>query len=461
MNPLPNLKELSSSAKDALIEQLWQNVEALQGQVQALQRQLAGQSRVPKKTAENSSIPPSKGFKPNLKLKQTPGIKRQASVGREGGGRGLHPEPDQTIVARLKQCPQCGEEILPEQHQLQARYDKIELPPIQPSVTRIERYGGHCRQCQQSFVASVPVGMEPGSPFGQSVESLATYLRYNHAISYQRLSQMMAEVFGLAISAGGIANLFERVKARLDGQVEAILQRLQQSQLVCSDETSARVNGQTQWEWVFQNPTLCLHVIRPSRGTQVITEVLQAHRPQVWVSDLFSAQKNHPAQEWQVCLAHQLRDCQFAIDAGDTVFAPVMKRVLLRSFVIHKRRDRLADSTLYQYRCDLNRRLQKALALAPTHKEGIRLHKRYRNLQANLFLFLDDATIPPTNNSSEQALRMSVVFRKVTHGFRSEWGRDLFAAVRSVVNTGKRQGLSAFEAIRKALSAHPCLFTPG
>jgi len=54
-------------------------------------------------------------------------------------------------------------------------------------------------------------------------------------------------------------------------------------------------------------------------------------------------------------------------------------------------------------------------------------------------LFLRDASIPPTNNSREQALRMSVIFRKVPNGFRSDWGRDLFAAVRSVVNTGKRQ----------------------
>jgi hypothetical protein len=38
---------------------------------------------------------------------------------------------------------------------------------------------------------------------------------------------------------------------------------------------------------------------------------------------------------------------------------------------------------------------------------------------------------------------MSVIFRRVTNGFRSEWGRDLLAAVRSVVNTGKRQGLTA------------------
>jgi transposase len=81
--------------------------------------------------------------------------------------------------------------------------------------------------------------------------------------------------------------------------------------------------------------------------------------------------------------------------------------------------------------------------------------------QENLFLFLEDATIPPTNNSSEQAIRMSTVFRKVTNGFRSDWGRDLFAAVRSVVNTGKRQGLSAFQAIQRALSPVGSLFDLG
>jgi transposase len=40
------------------------------------------------------------------------------------------------------------------------------------------------------------------------------------------------------------------------------------------------------------------------------------------------------------------------------------------------------------------------------------------------------------------------------------WGRDLFAAVRSVVNTGVRQGLTAYQAITKALSSHPSLFNP-
>ncbi len=56
--------------------------------------------------------------------------------------------------------------------------------------------------------------------------------------------------------------------------------------------------------------------------------------------------------------------------------------------------------------------------------------------------------VPYTNNASERALRPSVVFRKVTNGFRSQCGRQLFAAARSVIDTGRQNGLSVFQAIR-------------
>jgi transposase len=452
LHELPDIQKLTEAQKDALIEELWQ-------EHQALRKALEQQGKGAKKTSDNSSLPPSKGFKKNKPAK-VEGERRNASLGRVGGGRKRHPAPHQTIVVQAKQCPHCGSDVTLDAQHLVTRYEKIEVPKIEVLVSQIEQWGGRCECCQQNYVAPAPIGMEPGSPFGKSIETLSTYLRYEHALSYQRLSRLWREVFGLDISEGGLANLFERVKQQTDPQVAAILERLQRARLVCSDETSARVNGKTQWEWVFQNEQLCLHVIRPSRGTQVINDVFQGHQPEVWVSDLFSAQKNHPAQQWQVCLAHQLRDCQYAMDAGDQVFAPVFKQVLLRAFVIARRRGHLADSTLYQYRCDLQRRLERALRLEPIQADGIRLCKRYRQIKAHLFLFLEDATIPPTNNSSEQAIRMSVVFRKVTHGFRSDWGRDLFAAIRSVVNTGKRQGLSAFEAIRKVLSPHPSLFDP-
>jgi hypothetical protein len=55
------------------------------------------------------------------------------------------------------------------------------------------------------------VGLEQGTPFGNSVQTLATYFRYTHAISYNRLSSMFKEIYNLDISEGGLANLFKQV----------------------------------------------------------------------------------------------------------------------------------------------------------------------------------------------------------------------------------------------------------
>lgn len=446
MKGLPDLKQLTDSDKDALIQALWDELQKLQ-------------QKKPKKTSKNSSLPPAQGFKAAVSEPSgTKAIKRSASVGRSGGGRKLTDNPDQIIRAQVKSCKSCGVSMSGTLQQLMQRYEKVEIPPIRPVVTQVERYGCTCPGCGEVQLAPVPVGLEPGSPFGDGVAALVTTLRYGHAISYARLSQLMSEVFNLSISEGALASLLQRVKAQLDPSIAGIVQRLRSSRLVGSDETSARLRGKTVWEWVFQNAQVCLHVIRPSRGAEVIREVMAGHRPEVWVSDLYSAQKKHPAQDWQVCLAHQLRDCQYGIDAGDTVFSPRMRRLVLRACAWHRRWQQLSASTQYQYRCRIERELDQALALCPTQADGIRLQKRYRNLREHLFLCLEEPTIPATNNASEQALRMSVIFRKVTNGFRSEWGKDLFADIRSVVNTGKRQGLSAFESISAALNPQRSLF---
>jgi len=456
MTPLPDLSALSHAEKDALILALWQQVEVLNEQVRALRQEVAElRARLdePPKSSSNSSVPPSRDRKAN-QPPRGPGTRREASVGRAGGGRPLHPDPDRIVEARAKQCPHCAGGLDAAVQRPVAAYDRIELPPVRPVVTRVVLHAARCPCCAAMVTAPAPVGLEAGSPYGASVAAMAVYLRYSHAIGYRRLSGLFDHLFGLRISEGALANLFQRVKPRFEGQVAEILARLRRSRLICSDETSARVQGRNQWEWVFQNEQVAVHVIRPSRGRAVVEEVLAGHRPTIWVSDLYGAQRGH-AERWQLCLAHQLRDCAFAIEAGDAVFAPPLKRLILRAVAIGRRRARLSDATLWQYRQALERRLDTIMACQPSNKHGIRLRKRFGSLREHLFTFIVERDAPATNNGSEQALRPSVIFRKVTNGFRSEWGRDLYAAVRSVIGTGQRAKLSPFQAIRNALAARP------
>ena len=154
-----------------------------------------------------------------------------------------------------------------------------------------------------------------------------------------------------------------------------------------------------------------------------------------------------------MCLAHLLRDAKYAIEAGDSGFAPSFRLVLLRAVAIGKRRAALQDSTLAQYGADLERRLDRLLAGAePKQDAARRLYRAMRRDRADLFRFVTRRDLPTTNNACERALRPSVIFRKVTNGFRAEWGARVYAAAASVIATGRMHGRTALEALRAALA---------
>ena len=446
MPVLPVLRHLSHTEKDALILTLSAQVQALTAEVAELRARLSD----PPKTPDNSSVPPSKGQKPNQPEKAKPKGPRRGSLGRKGGGRPLALDPDETVVAKAARCTHCQAALTDGDQVLHGRYDKVDLPVVRPVVTRVERYAGHCPCCHGVTLAAVPEGMEEGTPFSANILALAIYLRITHAIGYRRLTQLFLHLYGLRISEGALDAMFRRARPCFDNEAAAILARLRRSRIVCSDETSVRVNGRTHWNWVFQNDQVAIHVIRNSRAASVVTEVLDGHRPSLWVSDLYGAQQGH-ADLWQVCLAHQLRDCKYAIEAGDTIFAPRMKVLLLRAVVLARRRKSLAESTRRTYRYRLDRELDRIMGLAPTNRHGKRLRQRYGKVRGSLFTFLDHPDVPPDNNGSERELRPTATYRKVTGGFRSKWGADLFANVRSVVGTAARRGIDAYQAITAVL----------
>jgi transposase len=448
----PDLGRLTEAEKDTLILALWAQVQALTARVAELEERL----NEPPKTPSNSSLPPSKSHKVNRPERERRAGPRRGSMGRAGGGRPLAEEPDQLVTAKAAACAHCRAALDDAAQVLHARYDKIELPSVRPVVTRVERYLGRCPCCGGVTLAPVPEGMEEGSPFGVSILALALYLRFTHAISYRRLTRLFLHLFALPISEGALDALFRRAKPRFDDAAAAILARLRRARVVCSDETTVRVDGRTHWNWVFQNDEVVIHVIRPTRGRAVVAELLGGHRPEIWVSDLYSAQRGH-ADLWQVCLAHQLRDLRYAIEAGDAVFAPRLKALLLRAVLLARRRHALTASTRLEYRRRLERELDRVLALQPSHRRGLRLRKRYLAVRDSLFTFLEHPDAPPDNNGSERDLRPMVVYRKVTGGFRSAWGPDLCAALKSVVGTAARHGIDAYHAIHAVLSGRTVL----
>jgi transposase len=132
-----------------------------------------------------------------------------------------------------------------------------------------------------------------------------------------------------------------------------------------------------------------------------------------------------------------------------------LRHLLGRACAIGRRRDRLADTTLRAYAGKLDARLDALLRLTPGDRAGEKLQRAIKKVRSHLLVFITNRAVPPTNNGSEQALRPCVVFRKVTNGFRSEWGAHLYADIRSVLETARRRAIRAIDAVRLTLTGTP------
>jgi transposase len=410
----------------------------------------------PPKTPTNSSLPPSRGQKGNVAASSR---ENKGRKGRPGVARALCPNPDRTREVYAEKCA-CGASLKPADQPDVFAYDHIDLPPIKPVTTRVHLHKGFCPCCKRRVAAQPPADMRPGSPFGLSIVALVTYLHGCQMVSYARLAEMLDGLFGLKVSEGAIANMLQRAAKPFADAADQIAAEVRASEAIASDETSARVKGKTWWQWTFGCATAVYHLIAPTRGKCVPIAFLAGAKPKMWLSDRLPAQLRH-AEEHQFCLAHLIRDAQFAIDHGDTIFAPTFKALLQDACAVGRRRAHLADATIAAHRRRLERELERLLARKPTDAEGRKLRDAVAlDCRDKLFVFLKRRDVEPTNNESERALRPSVIFRRVTNGFRSLWGAKVYADLRSIVETGRRNGRSALTAIRDALTVRSELAIP-
>ncbi|RUU13967.1 IS66 family transposase, partial [Mesorhizobium sp. USDA-HM6] len=134
------------------------------------------------------------------------------------------------------------------------------------------------------------------------------------------------------------------------------------------------------------------------RCRAVVEAFLGKDRPDYWISDRYGGQMGWAKRDHQVCLGHLIRDVQYAVEAGDAIFAPGLKGLLKRACAIGRRRECLADATLKTYEADLDRRLDRLMALIPSRPAGTKLQMVIKKIRRCLFVFVTNRDISATNN---------------------------------------------------------------
>jgi transposase len=433
--------------------------------------ELEARLAVPPKTPDNSSLPPASAFKPDHAAQRRaapaegePAPKRGPKPGHRGVSRSRVPvaQVEQVVLCRPPHCGACGTALPAQGGKVVGRQQVIELPPVRPVVLELRRLRVRCRHCGHGTVGTAPDGWDQAATFGPRIIALAALLHEQHHVAYDRLVTLVGEVFGLRISEGALVAAVARLGAKLAPAAEAIATEVRAADVVGSDETSVRVDGQTWWAWVFQTARAAVFRIQPRRNGDVLLAFLAGAQPGTWVSDLYGAQLKAPTARYQICLQHQLRALRYAeqwergeVRATERAWAVQFAALIRRA--IHLRNQQPADAftaaafmaAVAAIEADGDALLAQLLRMG----ESYRLQTRFLVHRAGLWTFLHDPAVPPTNNSSEQALRPLVVHRKVTNGFRAEAAATHYAALRTVAETARRRGASVFATLLTAAGA--------
>jgi len=395
-------------------------------------------------TSKNSSQPPARDFKVEKK-KRKRSRKKGAKAGHEKHERALVDKPSKVIDVYVDNCSNCHLNLLDQVPVRTICRQITELPEIQPVVIETRQHEVICPCCGERQCGKLPVGLEAGRYFGPRLGAMVTILHHEHQIGFERLIQICGEIFQLPLSQGGAVAIVRRAGQAVQDEAEAIGAQVRQSQVIGSDETSARVQGRNYWQWVFVGDQREYHLIVPSRGYDVIETFMRECEAEVWVCDCWKAQLKAPAKLCQICLAHQIRNLQGLIDRRPQLaWAKEMQALFRRAIRLGNRRENMTARGYQRQVTILEKQLERLLKRR-FRGLGTNLLERYRKYRQALFVFLHWTDVPPDNNACERALRPSVIHRKVMGSFRSEWGAQAYAALTTVLNTAKRNGESAFQ----------------
>jgi len=387
--------------------------------------------------------------------------KRGAPRGHRGNSR-RRPEviAEFLDVFPAGKCEQCGGPITSYERSFDERV--VEDIEIKKRVTCYRFHYGYCRRCREVVRAKADGFGNPNDRIGVQARAVGGYLRYL-GLTYGKAARLFKDVFGLDLTRPSFMAFNTEQSQNGAPLYEGIRQSIRHAPYVNVDETGWRVNGGNHWLWIFTNKDAALYHIDESRGGKVPSNILGEKYEGVLGCDFYPAYNELVARLKQRCLGHLLSEIkkvqeknQFAPESVDGKFCHELKTVLKELIDVRNRHredpgvlDALAEAKDWAIP-----KMTGLLSSPIEHEDTQRLRNRIIKHNQELFIFLDDLLVEPTNNRAERQLRPMVIKRKLTFGNRSDSGASNEAVVMSVVETGALNGIEPLDIFR-ALSEKP------
>lgn len=460
------------SAVLALFEAQTKIIEELEARLQALENQVAKNSR-------NSNKPPSSdGLN-----KPAPKSWREKSGKPSGGQKGhrgyrLEPVEEAHHIERrcVVQCRHCQANLTGVEVDRVEKRQEFDIPEVRLVITEYQGEVKSCPVCGQVNAAAFPEDVRQPTQYGPHLRAQMVYLNAYQCIPLARTAEIIGEFYQQPISDGTVAAAVAaaaRAVAPVNAQVKAYL--TQTDTPVHFDETGARVNGRLAWVHSASTEQATYYAIHPKRGSEAINSIGILPEREGWsIHDAWVPYFSYTQVKHALCNAHLVRELVFLIEQHAQVWAKEFLDLLLEiKRHVEATKDwgqpALPNQALSFYEQRYDRIVEDGLRHnpAPTrlpNQQGRLKQSPARNLldrlgkyKAQVLAFAFDFAVPFDNNLAERDIRMVKVQQKVSGGFRSADGANAFCQLRSYISTARKNGHAVLSALFRAFVGKPYL----
>jgi transposase len=458
----PELLREMTPAVRAFVESLLVTIAEQQKVIVAQQKRIEELERRLGMNSGNSSMPPSSdlpGQEPSKPARPGSKRKRGGQFGHPKRTRPLVPtaECDRVVHHRPAVCSGCGVNLSgndpnPRRHQV------TELPVVKPIVTEHQIHTLQCPECGCRCRGQLPETVPRGC-FGPGVVAAVTLLSSFGRLSQRMIAGVLKDLFHLEVADGQISRLQSIGRSALQAGYNDIVEEVRNSAALNIDETGWRQDGKKAWLWTAVGRLATLFAVRLSRSRDEVHALLGEEFGGIVVCDRYSAYNHLPDNRRQFCWAHLLRDFQAMIERGGISAAVGSQLKESGQELIHQwnrlQAQEIERATFRGYYRRLRSEILDALVDGAEcdNSKTAETCRRLSNECYSLFVFVDHEGVSPTNNAAEQALRKSVIFRKLSFGTEEKTGSLNLPVIMSVAETCRRLGKRPLDYIKAAVTA--------
>lgn len=456
-------------ALERQVQDLTARLDASEQRVRELEEQLA-------KDSHNSSKPPSSDGLAKPKPKSL-----RAPSGRPTGGQPGHPghtlrmveKPDRIVSHPVERCTGCGRSLAQQSPDRVERRQVFDLPEPKLEVTE---HQGEVKTCPCGCVNRAAFPTEVAAPvqYGPRVKSVAVYLKEYQLVPFDRLSEIMRDLFACeSFSEGTLANFDADCSQRLE-PVEAAIRNLAAASPVAGfDETGVRAVGRLHWLHTVSTQILTWYYAHKRRGCEAMDAagILSRYRGCA-VHDFWKSYFDYDCDH-ALCNSHLLRELTFLWEEQSQKWAKAMIDHLLaiKEGVATARTaglTALPAADQERFLKGYERIVQAGYAHNPLaaaynpKRRGRRKQSKARNLldrfhdhPDSILAFMRDFAVPFDNNQSERDLRMMKLRQKISGTFRNFDALKNFCRIRGYVSTARKNGINALDALHRVFLGNP------